>query len=366
MKYLMLNIVSVVTISAFAQNCAEEALIQKPGIWKESINGVSGVTATDLVKEKKVVAGIHTMIKSKYSPMGVNPEFTGAYERPESNRPGNGFGYHLLALNYYCDGNVLKTAHETSTAFYINANFFDTEIYDSAQGDRLLEEGFHMIKDKPIAKDGYWYFNEIDAGLGFGMTGRSRVWLITYDGKLPFAYVTKKEFLEKRKTALLLQMQMATTSYKDNLKNIEMEKGYKEVEYKNDPEKLKKYMKMDYTDSKIRIEKSIADNEKEFKPAFDKLEKQLKFSSEELNQQAIVKQDPNDNLSYLFTDDDDPFGEILIKPNPGYFNKKLPKSSPQFFAVNVIWDPNESKATKFRNDIMKAVDFTTLKNMLGK
>lgn len=366
MKYSLLVITILFSISTLAQNCNEETLLQKPGIWKESINGVLEVTATDLAKEKKVVGGIHAMIKSKYSPIGVNPEFTGSYIRSESNRPGNGYGYHMLALNYYCDGNVLKTAHETSTAFNINANYFDAEIYDSAQGDRLLEEGFQMIKDMPIAKDGYWHFNEIDAGLGLGITGRSIEWLITYDAKLPFAYVTKKEFLEKRKTALLVQMQMATTSYKDNLKNIEMEKGFKEVEYKNDPEKLKKYLKMDYTDSKTRIEKSIADNEKEFKPAFDKLEKQLKISSDELNQQAIVKQDPNDNLSYLFTDDDDPFGEILIKPNPGYFNKKLPKSSPQFFAVNVIWDPNEPKATKFRNDIMKAVDFTTLKNMLGK
>ena len=86
----------------------------------------------------------------------------------------------------------------------------------------------------------------------------------------------------------------------------------------------------------------------------------------ELNQPAIVKKDPDDNLSYLFTNDDDPFGEVLIKPNPGYFNKKLPRSTPQFFWVYVAWDHNEPIATKFREDIMSAVDFATLKNMLGK
>jgi hypothetical protein len=218
----------------------------------------------------------------------------------------------------------------------------------------------------PVQKDGYWYFNEIDAGLGFGMKGKSRAWLITYDGKLPFAYVTKKEFLEKRKQALSNQMQMSSEGFKENLKNIEIEKKYKEAEYKNDPEKLKKYLKMDYLDTKARYEKLVADNEKEFKPAFDKLEKQLKMFAEELNQQAIVKDDPNDHLSYLFIDDNDPFRKILIKPNPGYFNKKLPRSSPQFFWVNVIWDHNAPIATKFRTDIMKAVDFTLLKNMLGK
>lgn len=88
--------------------------------------------------------------------------------------------------------------------------------------------------------------------------------------------------------------------------------------------------------------------------------------AEELNQQAIVKDDIYDHLSYVFTNDADAFGKILIKPNPTYFNKKLPKSSPQFIWVYVRWNHKESIATKFREDIMKGVDFATLKNMLGK
>ena len=93
----------------------------------------------------------------------------------------------------------------------------------------------------------------------------------------------------------------------------------------------------------------------------------LGMPAEELNQQAIVKQDPDaKGISYLFTDDNDPFGEILIKPNPGYFNNKLPRSTPQFFWVYVAWDNNEPISSKFREDIMKAVDFAALKNMLGK
>lgn len=368
MKKYILSIlcIAVIAISSAAQECDEEFLLQKPGIWKAGMKGSEGGTAAELIKEKKVVATIHTMIKSKYSPLGVVAEFTGSYQRSETNRPGNGYSYHIFALNYYCDGNILKTAHETSTSFQINANFFDAEIYDIAQGDRLLSEGFNVIKDMPIAKDGYWNFNETDASLGFGMTGRSRAWLITYDGKLPFAYVTKKEFLEKRKLTLSDLMVESTASFKDNLKNIEIEKKYKEVEYKNDPEKLKKYLKMDYLDSKARYEKLLAENEKDFKPAFDKIEEQLKLPVEELNQTAIVKKDPNDDLSYLFTDDDDPFGDILIKPNPAYFNKKLARSSPQFFWVYIVWDHNAPIATKFRSDIMNAVDFTLLKNMLGK
>lgn len=312
------------------------------------------------------MAAIHIMIKSKYTPVGVEAGFQGSYNPTYPNVPANSYSYRIIPLNYYCDGNAVKTAHETSTYFQIAANMFDAEIYDTAQGDRLLAEGFNVINDMPVEKDGYWYFKETDASLGFGMKGKSSAWLITYDGKLPFSFVTKKEFLEKRKLAISDQMLMSASGFKNVLKNLEIEKKYKEAEYKDDPEKLKKYMKMDYLEIKTRYEKLLTDNEKSFKPAFDKINEQLKLPDDELNEQAIVKNDTNDHLSYLFTDDNDGSGKILIKPNPGYFNKKLPRSSPQFFWVYVSGNHKEPIAAKFMIDIIKAVDFAALKNMLGK
>jgi hypothetical protein len=87
----------------------------------------------------------------------------------------------------------------------------------------------------------------------------------------------------------------------------------------------------------------------------------------ELDQPAIVKKDPKARLdSYLFTNDEDPFGKVLIKPNPGYFNKKLSRSTPQFIWVSIIWNHQEPIATNFAESILKAVDFTALKNMIGK
>ncbi|HWR33079.1 MAG TPA: hypothetical protein VN451_06120, partial [Chitinophagaceae bacterium] len=297
MKYTILFASIIIVLTSSAQDCTIELLLQKPGTWKESSGGGSGITAADLAREKKIVATIHSMVKLKYTPMGVNNNFNGGYGRSEPNMPGNGYSYSILALNYYCDGNILKTARETSTSFQINANFFNAEIYDTAQGDRLLAEGFNVMYDIPVEKDGYWYFKEKDVNLGLGMTGKSEAWLITYNGKLPYAYVTKKEFLEKRKRALLNQKLMSASGFEDVLKNIEIEKKYKETEYKNDPEKLKKYIKMDYLYIKERHEKLLAENENNYKPAFDKIDSQLKMSADELNQQAIVKDDPNDHLS---------------------------------------------------------------------
>ena len=141
---------------------------------------------------------------------------------------------------------------------------------------------------------------------------------------------------------------------------------FKETEYKSDPAKLKKYMTMDYLQIKARYEKQLAENEKRHQPAFTRLETQLKMAPAELNRFAVVKMDPQDHLSYLFTDDNDPFGKVLIKPNPAYFNKQLPKSSPQFFSILITGSHKDRIAAKFMADIMKSVDFAALKNMLGK
>ena len=74
---------------SFSQNCDEGSLLQRAGIWSEGLKGsTSGISATDLAAEKKIVAALHAMIKSKYIPMGVEASFSGAYESPLSNVPG--------------------------------------------------------------------------------------------------------------------------------------------------------------------------------------------------------------------------------------------------------------------------------------
>lgn len=366
MKYFLFVIPVLMALTLAAQNCSTELLLQKPGIWKEGMKGSQGGTAAELQKEKKVIAAIHTMIKSKYTPTGVEAIYHGAYNPIYANMAGNSYYYSIIPLNYYCDGNTVKTVHETGSYFEIAANHFESQIYDTAQGDRLLMEGFNVMYDLPVLKDGYWFFKEINVPLGMGVTGKRTMWLITYDGKLPYSYVTRKEFLEKRIKSLTVQKEMAAAGFKDVLKNIEIEKSFKEKEFKDDAAKMSHYMKMDYLQMKARYEKLLAVNDSKFAPAFTKIANQLRMPEDELRLPATVKDDPNDHLSYLFTTDDDPFGKNLIKPNPAYFNKKLLKSSPQFFMVYVRANDKEPIAAKFMADVIKAVDFSLLKKMLGK
>ena len=327
MKYVLLLGVLYASLNAYSQDCTQALASQKPGIWKEGMKGsVSGIAPADLDRERKVVAAIHLMVKSKYSPTGVEADFNGSYDRPDAEVPVNLYNYSIYFLHYFCEGNVIKTDHETSTSLTVSVNRFDPKIYEKPDENNLPGEGFYSIKKMPVEKDGNYFFEE-KASLGMGATGKSRTWLITRDNKLPFAYVTKKEFLEKQKNMLILAMPKAIEGSNQNFKTK---------------------------------------TEQDFKKALAKIEAFLKMPSGELDQPAIVKQDPNDYLSFLFTTNDDPFRKVLIKPNPGYFNSKLPRSSPQFIVVNVIGNNNEPVAAKVMTDVIKDLDFTALRNMLGK
>jgi hypothetical protein len=360
MKLITLFIL-LFSITATAQDCSEAGILQKPGVWKETVSSSSGIASGDLAKEKMIVATLHKMIKLKFTPKGVEANVNGGYSSPFSWMPGNDYAYSIIPRNYYCEGKGMKTVAETSTYFSIVANLFATEIYIKQEETA----DYAYMKDIPVAKDGYWYFKPIDVSLGFGMTGKQSMWLVTYDGKLPYAYVTRKAFLEKRKLQLSKEMNEAASGFQEVLTNIEIEKGFKEKEYKNDPGKLSHYMKMDYLQVKERYEKLLAANKQSFAPAFAKIESQLKMPASDLSQPAIVKHDPHDHLSYLFTDDNDPFGDILIEPNPAYF-KKLPRSSPQFLWMKIVWNDTEKVASQFTAEILEAVDFAALKSMLGK
>jgi len=325
MKYILLCWVLIASLNTYAQDCNPTSASQKPGIWKEGMKGsVSGIPAADLEKEKKVIASLHIMIKSKYNPTGVEADFNGSYDRPDPEIPVNNYSYQIYFMPYFCEKNVMKTAHETSTTFSVTSNRVDWNIFETAV--ESIPEGFFSMKNMPVEKDGYFYFEE-NASLGFGETGKSRNWLITAGGKLPYAYVTKKEFLEKQKNMLVLSMPKAIDGANTNYK---------------------------------------AKTEQDFNKAISKIETLLKMPAAESSQPAIVKQDPNDYLSFLFTNDDDAFGKVLIKPKPEYFNSKLPRSSPQFFLVNMSGSEKDPVASKVMADVIKSIDFSALKDMLEK
>ncbi len=367
MKIILFLFMLLPAIPAVTQNCNEAQLLQKTGNWKKGMPGSKGGTVTDIQNAKKILEAVHNMIKSGYTPKGLEAGYQEAFLAVDPATPVNGYYYSIIPLNYYCDGINLKTAHESSSWFQVAANFFDVEIFSTPDLSQLSSgTGYHYIRDIPAEKESIFIFPETDVSLGFGLKGKSYRWLVTYDKKLPFSFVSRKEFLETRKKILANSQLQAAAGIKDLLAQNEMEKKFKETEYKSDSENLNKYLRMGYAVIKERYEKQQADLAKNYAPAFAKIEAALQKPAAELDQLSIVKTDPHDPLSYLFTEDSDPFGEVLIKPNPGYFNKKLPRSYPQFFFITLTGNQKEPIAARFTADIQQALLFPALKTMLGK
>src|SRR5664280_3884345 len=150
MKYLIISCLLFVSLRISAQDCTEASILQKPGVWKEGMKGsVSGIAPADLDRERKVVAEIHLLVKSKFSPTGVEADYNGSYDRSDAEVPVNLYNYNIYFMHYFCEGNVIKTDHETSTTLTVSVNRFDPKIYEKPDENNLPGEGFYSIKKMP-------------------------------------------------------------------------------------------------------------------------------------------------------------------------------------------------------------------------
>jgi hypothetical protein len=84
-----------------------------------------------------------------------------------------------------------------------------------------------------------------------------------------------------------------------------------------------------------------------------------------LSEPAII----DHNKSYFdfqgFVDEDHDYANWAIKPNPAYFNPKLPKSSPQFMTLH--YDDLDEDIFKIgTKELLESIDFAALQALLGK
>ncbi len=305
--------------------CSAEKLRQMPGTWKAGQQGsIANVAAADLVKEKAVIADIHTMISTNYKPMGCQIDYSTVYGKNPRN--GENFiadPYHfaMYILRYLCDPHsadkskyYVEVSSPTNVNIVANAIYFKNSIY-AANIPTDDFRGYLKLEKRPEKKDGVYFFGKEKES--FNEEIYEYRWLVTYNDTLPFSYINRKEYL-------LLQ--------------------------------------------KKRLEKSIKDSpgEKEYFQQFlDNINTYLKKPESELSKDAVCMWNDEERFE-KFVDEGTPGSFIAVKPNLTYYKKGLPKSSPQFFSV--VYKTSEGDPVFDSNiaAIKKAVDFAKLKSMLGK
>jgi hypothetical protein len=330
MKKYILSLLSIAFISFLtsAQDCTPEILAKKAGTWKAGQQGsIHNVSATDLVKEKLVIAGIHQMVNTKYNPKGCQISYSNVYGKElgaGQNWIADPYHYSMYILRFICDGNSKDKSkyyvdYSTPTTVDITANviFSLNNLYASNIPDDDFR-GYLKLKQKPQKIDGYYFMGEEVVGdNGTAYEIKESRWLITYSDTLPFYYVSRKEYL-------LIQ--------------------------------------------KKRLEKSIKENsgDKGYSNKFiNNINEYLKMPEVELNKPAICMWNEEERFE-KFVDEGTKGSFISVKPNLDYYHKKLPKSSPQFITVVYTLAAGDPVFEENISNIKKAVDFAVLKSMLGK
>jgi len=347
---------------ANAQEC-NEATLAATGNWK-AVKTESRVAGTDGVNRTRFLEAVHRMFQPyKPSRLEARPYFI--MSNTHNGEPVNLFSYAIMAHEYYCFNGKAMCDGETATRLDVFFNqFLETPLYDTSK-DNMLTGYFTLRHGIPVeVKPGIWQFPSGDASLGFGNTGLSKLWLITFDGELPWTYVTRKEFLVKRKRILQYQLSQEDGRLKEQLDKWEYEKKYKQDELKNDPVKLAKYMDNTYKPGIDREHDNYKRSVGELQKAIETVEDQLTESG--LDKRAIVIKDPHSLWNYHFTDRVEPFAEVLTKPNPAYFRRKLPPAVPQFISVELTFNHQQPVYKAFADGIEPLIDLDLLKSFIGK
>ena len=368
MKKILTALSLLLFTQTFAQSDADciARILAKKGRWVP-VKNAPHIGGTDLTLQRKFLESVHNMLQRSYTVMGVNASYVYVHSPADKDHPVNMFSYNIDAPHYLCSGDTLSFPSQFGISLNIDFNqFTETPLFDTTD-DKLLSGYFDLRHGLPVeVKPGIWQFPDDPESLGFGVTGNSKLWLLTFDGKVPWSYVTKREFLIKRRHNLKFQLAYEDGHLKEQLAKWETEKKYKEQEWRNDPTKLSKYIDNTYKPGIDRENQNYKRTTADMRKIIEQIEDELTAPAEELNQQAIVKKDPHSTFNYLFTDKDDPFAEILTKPNPAYFSKKLPNSIPHFISVEIIYNHKDEVAVSVANDMAKAVDLDYLKSFIGK
>lgn len=351
--------------SAQDDDCMDR-IMAKEGKWVKLKETVSA-SATEYAIQKKFSDAVYNMI-SPYRPFGVQPQWSGGFSSPSNRFPVTSYSNLLMAMKYYCKGSELELDIETNTTLDVRYNFVRfLDVYDTATdyhgaGFFDLREGFPTE-----IKPGVWQFKDARTPLGFGREGLTKNWFFTYPGQLPWAYVTRREFLLKRKRNVLRQYAEAKKQTQEAIDYWDKFKKEKEKEYANDAVKMANFMSGYYNpglaEAKAKQPKILG----QYEAALERIDEQLSAPAAELEKVAIVIKSQKSFLDYDFTDKMEPFAALLTKPNPAYFRKGMASSSvPQMISVAIKFDPKDPRSARFAADIEKLLNVEYIQSFIGK
>ena len=364
--FFILLLLSTGIIKAQENDCIDRQL-KKLGNWTKLKETVKSAPA-DLAIQRRFFNALHNPLQAAYQPKGLDAAYSGSFQPVKYGQPVAYYWYTLFGERYFCEGDALVlNRFDINTLFTTEFNYVSfLEIYDTTGADHSV--GYWSLREgipKEI-RPGIWQFDDTKTSLGGGNQGLTKLWLITYDGQLPWSFVTRREFLLKRKRFLKREMSKEEPRLKEQLASWDLQKKIKEQELKSDPTKLSAYLSGTHNPAIERVQANFKKLIGEYDNALARLDEQLAAPEEELNKWAIVIKSTKNNFDYSFTDKMEPFAELLTKPNATYFKKHNSPAVPQMITVSIKYDPKNPVSSLFAQEIEKNISLDYLKSFIGK
>ena len=205
-KLITILILVVSSNSIFAQTCTKADTENVPGVWKPGIKSTISLSGADLIKAKSVTPIADNMMRPGFEvPKGLEATYFSAY-LGFNNNLGNNLAqyYYINRFNHFmCYNNQVTRNPDSQIILRITFNdpgiIFSRDVLPG-EWQENEKDHFGWLDNFPDQKNGIIYTKATPDSAQF--TRQPDRWLLTYDGKLPYAYVTRLEYLQKRKEKL--------------------------------------------------------------------------------------------------------------------------------------------------------------------
>jgi hypothetical protein len=358
-----------------AQECDAESVARKPSRWKKRDDFVPpNAKKEPLARARAVVSDIGRMMTEEVypQPRGCNPTWRGDYN---GGGPYPSFSYSFNSgyFMYYCkpSGKEMFVGAETETWIDVvvnNSGVLNGNI--ELNGKRILTMRRHNE-----TRDGMLYYElpRSDTAPRTKDMNMTYAWLVTYPGKLPYRPISRMEYLrEARQEVLKKQQHVVAAMEKTTVirpaaeqeaqkkKRIEeIEKGYTGNAREA---RINRYLK-DYRTDEQGKQESIAAVSEKYQKTLDLMDGlQRNMPESELLRPAVVQGPANGFQGFQ---DDTPHIHMLVRPDPEYFDKRMSRTTPQFFTVVALEEARLSASREVVAAFVQKFRFERLKQMLG-
>ncbi len=328
MKKIFVFFLFLCSTAASAQDCDKEQLKTLPGTWlpqprDEVQSGTPKPSAADAAGAKTVFTKIGKLFREQYKPVGADVYNYLTHNISPGSAYGNWYMYTISNFRFVCiNGKRAKNSEGVSSSIHINPagaitfKFSEMPLYDeSGKVSSEVENsgGFNSLSSREI-KNGK--LPNLSKGYHTVESGNDYYVWITHEGKMPFRYVSRKEFLEKQ--VAIAEAKLKETNAYYNSKSWKEQLAMFPQNKEKMQEAMKKHLSM-------------------YEGPLESYRQDLKKEATWLNEMAVVKQESVSGVyRFVFTTLTDPYmSAVPIMPNPAYYNSKLPKWAPQFMVINV-------------------------------